>query len=347
MIDRLPPVTLDLDGWLRNMRREGTPDRVFNFEHGIDETILDAVDARFGVCAGLDAGAEHFEFDRMAALHRFLGMEFFRVFPPGARMNVTSQTGVWAEEHTGCINSWDDVERYPWMNVADADLSVYEHYEKHLPADMRVFQVLDTWEYVRDMFGFENFCFKLYEDPDLLKAVFRIVGEFNCAVTRACCDFECFGAMYISDDLGHKTSTMLAPDTIREFVIPWHRKIADIAHAHGKLVWLHSCGQMYELIDDYIDDVRIDAKHSFEDVILSVAEVKKRYGERLSLLGGVDVDLLARRDEALIRAKTRETLDACHAGGGYFLGSGNWVTSYIPLENYLYMLDEGRRYAGQ
>ena len=33
-------------------------------------------------------------------------------------------------------------------------------------------------------------------------------------------------------------------------------------------------------------------------------------------------------------------------GGGNFLGSGNWVTSYIPLENYLAMLDEARIWYG-
>ena len=41
------------------------------------------------------------------------------------------------------------------------------------------------------------------------------VGEFNVANTEEYCDFDCLGAMYISDDLGYKTSTMIAPETIR------------------------------------------------------------------------------------------------------------------------------------
>ena len=57
------------------------------------------------------------------------------------------------------------------------------------------------------------------------------------------------------------------------------------------------------------------------------------------------MDLLARGDEKSIRNKTREYLDACMQGGGYFLGSGNWVTEYVPVDNYLYMLDEARRYS--
>jgi hypothetical protein len=38
-------------------------------------------------------------------------------------------------------------------------------------------------------------------------------------------------------------------------------------------------------------------------------------------------------------------LEACHPGGGYLLGAGNWVTAYIPPESYFTMLDEARRFS--
>lgn len=346
MIDTLPPVELDLAGWLANMRREGTPKRVFNMEHAIAEDIQHAIDERFEISKNLDTSSPTFAFDRSVAIHRFLGMEFFRVFPPGARTEPASEAKQWAEENKGFVTTWEQFEEFPWLDPKAANLSVYEHYEKTLPQDMRVFQVLDLWEAVRDLVGFETVCYKLFEDPDFVEAMFRKVGEFNVAMTEACCDFDCFGALYISDDLGYKTSTMISPETIRQYVIPWHKKMAAVAKEHGKLVWLHSCGQMYGLMDDFIDDVGIDAKHSFEDVILPVTAAKQQYGDRVSLLGGVDVDLLSRQDEQTIRAKVHEILDVCVPGGGYFLGSGNWVTSYIPLDNYLVMLDEGRKYFG-
>ena len=346
MIDALTPVELDLDGWLANCRREGTPERVFLFEHGVADEIQEGLAQRFGIWDGIDEGADDSAYRKAIAVYRLLGMEFFRAFPPGARMQAASATGQWSDEHSGKITSWEEFEKFPWPDPADADFSVYEYYDKHLPEDMRVFQVNDVWEMVRDTVGYETFCYKIYEDPDFLEAMFEKVGAFTVAIAEACCDFDCFGALYISDDLGYKTSTMIAPETIRQLIIPWHKKMSEIAHAHGKLVWLHSCGQMYDLIDDYIDEVKIDAKHSFEDVVLPVTGAKERYGDRLALLGGIDVDLLSRGEEATIRAKVREVLEVCVPGGGYFLGSGNWVTSYIPLDSYLVMLDEGRRWSG-
>jgi len=97
-------------------------------------------------------------------------------------------------------------------------------------------------------------------------------------------------------------------------------------------------------MDDLLDDVQIDAKHSFEDTIEDVADVKARYGDRLTILGGIDVDFLCRASEEQVRARVRRTLDACFAGGCYVLGSGNSVTNYIPVTNYLAMIDEGNRY---
>jgi uroporphyrinogen decarboxylase len=96
-------------------------------------------------------------------------------------------------------------------------------------------------------------------------------------------------------------------------------------------------------MDDIIDDVGIDAKHSFEDTFMPVTEAKRLYGDRIALLGGVDVDFLCRATVDQVRDYVRNVINLCAPGGGYALGTGNSVANYIPVENYLTMLDEGRR----
>jgi uroporphyrinogen decarboxylase len=102
-------------------------------------------------------------------------------------------------------------------------------------------------------------------------------------------------------------------------------------------------------MDALIDEVGIDAKHSFEDAIMPVSEAFDKWGKRIAILGGIDVDFLIRSDEGAIRRRVRETLDVCVGGRtglgtGYCLGTGNTVANYIPVDNFLVMLDEGRRY---
>jgi uroporphyrinogen decarboxylase len=120
--------------------------------------------------------------------------------------------------------------------------------------------------------------------------------------------------------------------------------MARAAHATGRPYLLHCCGKIDAIMDDLLDDVRIDGLHSFEDTIKTIEETKEKHGHRMAVLGGIDVDFLCRADEEAVRRRTRQTLQRCQPGGGYCLGTGNSVANYVPLRNYLAMLDEGRRF---
>ena len=98
---------------------------------------------------------------------------------------------------------------------------------------------------------------------------------------------------------------------------------------------------------DLAGDVGIDAKHSFEDVIQPVEEFHRQWGARIAALGGVDVDLLARGTEEAVARRTREILQACAPVGGYAAGSGNTITNYVPIDNYLAMVETVHRFNGR
>jgi uroporphyrinogen decarboxylase len=88
---------------------------------------------------------------------------------------------------------------------------------------------------------------------------------------------------------------------------------------------------------DLIDTVGIDAKHSTQDVTEPITVTKQRWGARVALLGGVDVDFLTRSTPRHVAAYTRNILEHCTPGGGFALGVGNWVADSMPLPNYLAM----------
>ena len=75
-------------------------------------------------------------------------------------------------------------------------------------------------------------------------------------------------------------------------------------------------------------------------------EFKRNYGDRVAILGGVDVDKLARLPEPELRAHVRKVIAACSTGGRYALGSGNTVCNYVPIGNYFAMVEECMHYAG-
>lgn len=136
---------------------------------------------------------------------------------------------------------------------------------------------------------------------------------------------------------------MVSPKFMRSKFIPQLQKMVDIAHQYDKLFLLHSCGKMYSLMNDLIE-IGVDGKHSYEDKISPVENIYQQYSDQIAILGGVDVHLLSTGYEDQIRSRTRDILNVCAANGHYVLGTGNSVFNYIPINNYLVMLDEGRRW---
>lgn len=254
-------------------------------------------------------------------------------------------TRTWVEENTGIITSWEDFEAFPWDRI-NLDLTEYFKFLSGiLPDGMKLTFGSTLYEMVGErLMGWQCMFRNLFVDPDLVKAVFEKWGNIVYKGYADAVSHSCVEAIFHCDDMGYKKGTMVRPETLREIVIPWLKKFASLAHEHGKLFLLHSCGNIYRIMDDLIDDVKIDAFHSFQDVIMPVWEFKEKYGDKVGVLGGVDVDKLARYDLESLRKYVRMILDKCMPGGRYFLGSGNTVTNYVPARNYLAMLEEGLRW---
>jgi uroporphyrinogen decarboxylase len=126
---------------------------------------------------------------------------------------------------------------------------------------------------------------------------------------------------------------------LKTIVLPWHKKYAALAHHRGLPYFLHSCGNLAAIMPDLIDDVGIDGKHSFEDAILPAEDFQARWGSRIAVLGGVDINILSKGTEDEVRKRTRQLIETCGARGRYAVGSGNSIPSYVPPSNYLAMLD--------
>ena len=90
--------------------------------------------------------------------------------------------------------------------------------------------------------------------------------------------------------MGFKSTTLLPPEEIREHIIPQYRRIVGAVHQAGKPFLLHSCGCIFDVMEDLIQVAGIDAKHSNEDQIAPFPEWVKRYGDRIGNFGGIDTD---------------------------------------------------------
>lgn len=254
----------------------------------------------------------------------------------------------WAQEGKGMITSWEDFEKFPWKKAERITLDLESYYNflnRNLPEGMEIAVIQSLHEQVLEfLLGYEGLFYLIYDQPDLVKAVFDRWGKIVYDFYRSVAPLEKVGVIFHADDLGYKTGTLLSPEHLRRWVFPWFKKYASVAHQHGKMYWYHVCGDTRKIMEDLIGDVKIDAIHSFEDAIEPVTEFKKKYESRIGTLGGIDMDKLCRLDEQSLRGYVKNILDKCMPGGRYALGSGNSIANYVPIKNYFIMLEEGLRW---
>jgi len=254
----------------------------------------------------------------------------------------------WADQHQGRIRSWDDFERYPWPRVQDFDFFPFEYISSHLPPGMGMITCHGggLYEHLSWIMSYEGLCMALYDAPDLVKAVADRLGGLLESFYGHLLGLPGVVAIFQGDDMGFKTGTLLAPDVLRQYCLPWQKKLASMVHASGRPYFLHSCGNLAAIMEDLIEDVKIDGKHSYENGIIPVQEFQKKYGSRIAVLGGLDITLLTRSTPDQVRQETGRLMEQCGALGRYAVGSGNSIPSYIPVPNYLAMVEEANRRRG-
>ncbi|MBT3381346.1 MAG: hypothetical protein HN742_19410 [Lentisphaerae bacterium] len=189
----------------------------------------------------------------------------------------------------------------------------------------------------------------LYQDPDaFLEARMRHVRtpEADRAVQRV--KLEGLDGVAYGWDFGCTTGPFMSPEMFRRGVQPVLAAWADLAHRHGLVMLLHACGNNQPLMD-MIVEAGVDVYQSIQTE-MDIVEMKTRYGQNITLWGGMPAgDLVLGKPDAIRREGARY-LQACKPGGGYIYGTTHSVMPGAQLENYRAMLaalQDAGRYGGR
>ena len=195
-------------------------------------------------------------------------------------------------------------------------------------------------------FGMETALMNMAANPEIVQAVDAHIMEFY---LKACkIFFEAtkgkLHAVLIGDDLGSQLGLMISPDMARKFVLPGAKKLVDLAHAYGLKVIYHSCGAISDIIEDLIG-IGVDVVHPIQAKAkgMSAAELKERFGGRVSFCGGVDTqDLLPNGSSEDVRKAVRN-LKQLFPTGLIISPSHEAIQSDVPPANIYAMFDEATK----
>ena len=349
------------------LRKEFTPDytnivkaarnievsRVPLYEHIICTEIMEKItNDPFGPLAGGDRKDRLEYFRRYCNFWKQMGYDTVSyeccmgdAFPGG---------GALGSHIDGVIQDREDFEKYPWDEVEDIYFrQASENFtllREAMPAGMKAIGGVGngTFECVQNLTGYMSLCFIRADDPDLYADLFKKVGDIAASIwERFLREFsDIFCVLRFGDDLGFKSTTLLPPDDVRALIIPQYKRVIDLVHKTGKPFLLHSCGHIFNVMDDLIA-AGIDAKHSNEDQIAYFPEWVERYGDRIGNFGGIDTDAVCRLSKAEMREYIADVYGKCIGHGGFAFASGNSIPDYVPVDGYLTMIEAVRELRGE
>jgi uroporphyrinogen decarboxylase len=251
----------------------------------------------------------------------------------------------------GPIQNRDDFEKFPWDDLPGRYWKnakpLFDALAQCLPEGMKAVGGVGNgvFEISEDLVGFEYLAYLMINDPELYTGLYLRIGDLMVEIWS---EFlhrysDIFAICRFGDDLGYKTGPLINPDHIKQHIIPQYRRVISLIHNAGRPFLWHSCGNIFSIMEDVLN-LGINGKHSNEDAIAPFDKWISLYGDRIGLLGGIDVDLLCMESPDTIY----ETVIGLgqqfrNSANGYALGSGNSIPDYVPIEGYLAMIKATQR----
>ncbi len=177
--------------------------------------------------------------------------------------------------------------------------------------------------------GFDNLCLQFYDDPDFVSEVVR---RYEAYIARLIDLYQWLPEvdfLWVGDDLASKNGPFFSPRTFERFFFPVFRRLA----GRIRKPWaFHSDGDIMPLLDEILAWGPAGL-HPIEPDAMDIFRLEETIGDRVTLMGNVDVDLLARGTPDEVASVCRELLERCAPGGRYVFSSGNSIPKWSKLAN--------------
>jgi uroporphyrinogen decarboxylase len=244
------------------------------------------------------------------------------------------------------IGSLEQLKEYKWPDPADPELlepirQIVEKYRKDYFIIVDLSSTLIEAAYAH-LVGTQNFFLYLYDQPELIEGVLDGLTEYytelGCNAIRQGIDM-----IRVGDDVGAQQSMMLAPKAWRELAKPRFQYMFDKFRKTNPDIFikLHSCGDYSPILPDEIElGVHLSGLMQPTGGLKDQAGIKQKYGDKIALVGGFDVQrLLPRGQVEDVRAGVLEVMKNLAVGGGYIFSPSHYILADVPIQNIFAMLE--------
>ena len=191
--------------------------------------------------------------------------------------------------------------------------------------------------------GMERGLLEIGANPDVVRAATRSEVRRQNAADAVMIHPDSDAVLW-AEDLGYKTGPLIGPATFRDLFLEANKeRVASVKGRYGKKILKHCCGNINLLMDFFVD-IGFDAYQSIQPTAgMDICRLKRDYGDRIALWGGVAVEHLVGGTPEDVRADVRRAMACAKPGGRFILGASHSVAVGTKYDNYLALLDEHAR----
>jgi uroporphyrinogen decarboxylase len=190
------------------------------------------------------------------------------------------------------------------------------------------------------MVGPEATMFAMADDPEWAKEMFDAVANLTIGMAEIILGRGIeVDAGHFSDDLGYRNGTFFSPKMYRKLIFPAHKRICDFFKGRGIPVILHCCGNANEIMPDLIEAGIAGLNPLEVKAGMDIFDLKQKYGDAITLIGGIDVRTWARGNLKEIEEEIRSKVMFAKKGGGYIFHSDHSVPPTVSFEYYSYAVE--------
>ncbi len=181
----------------------------------------------------------------------------------------------------------------------------------------------------------ENMLMAMATDPEWIKDAINTGADLTLGLFKMLIDEGYkFDGCWSSDDLGYRNGLMFSPQEFRDLVLPAHKRLCDFCHENGVFAILHSCGNFNEVVPDLIE-IGWDCLQPLEvKAGMDVIELKRKFGDRISLMGGIDVRVMADGTDEELEEEIGKKITIAKENGGYIYHSDHSVPDNVSFQRY-------------
>jgi len=209
----------------------------------------------------------------------------------------------------------------------------------------RVFSIgFSLYERAWTLRGMTSLLMDLYDNPHFVHTLLTAIADYNIAQVEKALTYD-IDAVYFGDDWGQQRGLQMGPKLWHEFFYPQLKRMYAAVKDAGKVVFIHSCGDVDELFDDLIS-IGLDCFNPFQPEVMDVFALMKQYHGRLTFHGGMSTQqTLPYGSVDDVVDETRRLL-AAGANGNYIFSPAHAVEGDVPVENMVAMIDVIQAQAG-